>query len=124
MHLCACIYARTGEQVGRPTAVELQSVYNVQNSHVQEFHDIFKRYVTLAGKAGVAPIPKLHLAAHLVHRSSFAGSPNFATTFLDESLNGDARDMAAGLLSRTTWYRRFFSFWRRMSAKGKRPLDD
>jgi hypothetical protein len=54
-------------------------------------------------------------------RTAWQGSPALAATFLDESANGRASDMAAGL-HRATWTRRFFQFWERLGS-GKRGLD-
>ena len=36
---------------------------------VQQLHDLLKRYIVLADRAGIPAIPKLHLAMHLVHRT-------------------------------------------------------
>lgn len=129
----------------------------------QALHDSLNRYARLSLAAQIPPIPKLHLALHLVHRTArrpprpapgaraspglrirragggggrrkwgagacvradrtaWQGSPALAATFLDESANGRARDMAARL-HRSTWTRRFFQFWERLGS-GKRRLD-
>lgn len=50
------------------------------------------------------------------------GSPGDAATFVDESANGRAADMARGL-HRATWTRRCFQFWKHLGG-GKRPLHD
>ena len=84
---------------------------------------LLKRYVVLAQAAGVPTIPKLHLTFHLLHRIPLQGSPAVAATFLDESANGTAADMAGGL-HHATWTRRFFQFWSRLaSSAGKRRVE-
>lgn len=55
-------------------------------------------------------------------RIPLQGSPASAATFLDESANGSARDLARGL-HRSTWTRRFFQFWKRLESPGKRLVD-
>lgn len=53
-----------------------------------------------------------------------SGNPLFAATFVGESANGVARDIAAGLY-RTTFVRKMFAYWRRASARrpGKRAVE-
>lgn len=45
-----------------PKAVPLQDV--------QRLMDLLKRYIFLADRGGIPPIPKVHLAMHLIHRTS------------------------------------------------------
>lgn len=156
----------------RPAAQELARFSDLLRSAprrtppaaVQALHDSLKRYIILAKRAEVPEIPKLHLAMHLVHRTtrstgsgfcflfcfalpsatinkkhlrkhfrsnignplcvrtSAQGAPGDAATFVDESANGRAADLARGL-HRATWTRRFFQFWKRLGG-GKRPHGD
>jgi hypothetical protein len=55
-------------------------------------------------------------------RTASQGSPAFASTFIDESANGVAKDIAMGL-HRRTFTKRFFQFWAQ-AGRGKRKLDD
>ena len=63
------------------------------------------------------------VALALCVRTLLQGSPASAATFVDESANGRAAEVASAL-HRSTWTRRFFQLWRRLGeGGGKRALD-
>ena len=68
----------------------------VSPAEVQQVLQLLKRYMALCDLADIPTIPKRHLAAHMVVRSLYQGSPMFAATWKGEALNRVIAEIAKG----------------------------